>query len=105
MNTVPLPAGVTVHASLDDVVPHSSPRNLLERAAMERDRDAAMRMIAQALEIELPSNLAEINLTWASRWARMEPWGRLAEIGNWLKAEAYECIDFVQGPAVDTRGD
>lgn len=100
-----IPYGVTVRKTTDPIPSGPRPRNLLEAAANEPDREKAKAIICTALGISPDSSLAAIHLTWPERWAKFDPSGRLVEIGNWLRAECYECMDLVQCGAVDTLGD
>ena len=74
----------------------TEPQNLLERAAMMDSVDAAAKLIQDALGIT-DGSLAGDCLTWPERWAKLAPWKRLDMIGNWLRAEAMQCIDMVPG--------
>lgn len=66
------------------------PVSLLALAAATDDRDAAVKLIADALGIDPTSRACTIHVTWPERWARFGRESRLAEIGGWLAAEATE---------------
>lgn len=99
------PKGVTVRKMGDPLPPGRRPRNLLEAAALEPDVTVARAMICTALRLPIDSSLAAIHLSEDYRWRRVEPWTRLIEIANWLKAECYECMDLVQCGEISTIGD
>jgi hypothetical protein len=84
-------------------VPKVEPQNLLERAAMMDSVDAAAKLIQDALGIT-DGGLAGDYLTWPERWAKLAPWKRLDMIGNWLRGEALQCIDMVEGEHPSDRG-
>ena len=84
-------------------IPVAVSRNLLERAAMMDSVDAAAKLIQDALGITDGLNVDDY-LTWPARWAKLAPWKRLDMIGNWLRAEALQCIDMVEGDRPSDRG-
>jgi hypothetical protein len=84
-------------------IPVTKSRNLLERAAMMDSVDAAAKLIQDALGIA-DGGLAGDYLTWPERWAKLAPWKRLDMIGNWLRGEALQCIDMVEGEHPSDRG-
>src|SRR5690242_10665584 len=102
---MPMPAGVTVRPFFTERPAINRPRNVLERAALCSDRAEARDLICEALGIDPASPLAQTHLTWPERWARLSECGRLMEIAEWLRAEAYECMDLVEGAAISTLGD
>lgn len=72
----------------------TAPRNLLERIANTDDRTEALALLTAALGPITPS-LVHIHISADWRWAKVSPFTRLAEMGNLLKAEAYELMDLV----------
>lgn len=100
-----LPAGVTVH-QFGEVPARSQPRNLLERAAMCECRDFAASLLMTILHIK-PENVVKANLPEPMEWARLPVEARLQFIGDWLRAECFELMDFTtfDKPADMTIGD
>ena len=90
-----IPNGVTIRKSDEPKPYRSGPRNLLEHAAQIDDVGVAARMIQDALEIT-EERLAGIQLDPARRWARLPVDERLRQIGRWLTAECYQCMDLVE---------
>lgn len=88
-----IPHGVTVRRPGESI---TRKPNLLDKAAACDDRDAALKIIADALGLDLRSNVAKVCI-WsdAHRWSRVTPDARLAELASWLNAECYECMDLV----------
>lgn len=89
-----LPAGVTVRA-YGDKPTEPKPRNLLEQSAMLDDFDLAISRLLAALVIK-PGNVMKANLPTAKEWARLPVPARLEAIGDWIRAECFECMDFVE---------
>ena len=99
-----LPAGVTVRKPGEPIPAANRPRNALERAAMCDSRDEAVEIISRALGL-LPSDLPAANLSDPWRWSRIAAFSRLNEIAGWLRAECFECMDFVESAPISTIGD
>ena len=99
-----VPQGVSVRKSIHDPVP-PRPRSLLERAADMPDLAQARGLVCNALGLDPASKLAALNLSAASRWARVDRPTRLMELASWLYAECYEAMDLVECDPIDTRGD
>ena len=87
--------GYTVRRAGEPAPNVTRPRNLLERAAMTDDVEEAARMIKSALGIT-NGDLAFVNLDANWLWSRKSSWSRLEQIGNWLRAECFECMDLVE---------
>lgn len=96
--------GVHVHSAHSDVQPSTTPRNVLEQAAMCDDVADACGLIAVTLKIH-SNALALANLSENRRWARLTIDARLKEIAGWLTAECFELMDLIESERIDTRGD
>lgn len=99
-----MPRGVTVRTSAIEQAPARKP-SLLETAANNADRDAAIRLVAEALQIGVPNSREYLNVSDAWRWSRLSPCSRLSELAEWLRAEAFEAMDLIEMPAISTIGD
>jgi hypothetical protein len=95
-----LPAGITVH-SFGEVVDRIKPRNLLEFFAMCDDRDWVAGTLIVTLQIT-KKDCALANLPSAAEWKRLPVPARLQFIGDWLRAECFELMDFVSFDKPDT---
>lgn len=97
-----IPEGVTVRQPGEPVL--RKPNQLDAAAACDRLADAKA-IIAGALGLDPNSKVAQVTLADPDRWARLSPTTRLSQIGDWLRAEAFECMDFVSVPDILTKGD
>lgn len=100
-----VPKGVTVR-QIGDPEPANHKPNLLERAAMCDSRDVAASALLTALQID-HDHVCTANLSDPDRWRQMPVEARLHELGSWMMAEAFECMDLVafDKPAGMTIGD
>lgn len=105
-NDYRIPKSVTVREFDPNRVKPAKPRNLLEECAMCPNRDLALSVLKEKLGIT-SDHLIDLECSDAKRWRQLPPVERLREIGNWLRAEAYELMDFVKfdQPANMTIGD
>lgn len=89
-----IPRGVTIRQAHEPIPAIARPRNLIESAA-HMGRDEAIKTVREALGLQ-DTRLADLLLSEGWRWDRIDPASRLMEIAEWLRAEAYECMDLVQ---------
>lgn len=98
-----IPEGVTVRKG-GVPLPADKPRNLLHNAALQNDVAVASMLVRGAMGIT-DASLALIHLPEQKDWKRMLPCTRLIKLAEWLRAEAYEQMDFIQvADPLDTVG-
>jgi hypothetical protein len=98
-----LPKGVKVY-EFGKAPTTGKPRNLLETASLCDDRNFAISLIHAVLKIE-STELAEATLVTPHQWAQLPPVARLQVMGDWLRAECFQLMDFVEHKAINTIGD
>lgn len=98
-----LPKGVSVY-KFGEVPKRDRPRNILETASLCDDRNFAISLVLAVLKIT-DTDLAEANLPHPNHWAKLPPVARLQIMGNWLRAECFQLMDFVEHEAINTVGD
>ena len=81
----------------------SKRKNLLERAGNIKDRRRAVRLVADALGIDIDD--IEYKFCSDEQWKARPPWSRINEIEHWLVAECRKAMKLTSGPRpMDTVG-
>lgn len=105
----PLPSGLTVRKFGDKPKPsnRAQPGNLFLKMSRQPDVAVVLKTVCEVLFLDEESSIADLYLDLRNphRWRQFSDWKRLEMLGDWLRAEAYELMDLVEGPDVDTIGD